>query len=358
MATYKTKVKDLKNIANKTDIGGAPFWGDDILGLQINAKADFINTHENLRRRLPIYEYYRGSNPAEKMHGMGLILSGLNYNNATASAVTVSSGYILLEGEICYYAGGTFDCSSGSAQKFLYLGKGAALTESRVFADGASKEFKIEYGVNATLSETGANGPITEPLTSADLAKDFIFIVLGAGATFAGQTEKYFTTDAAHGLINLGLAANYPAFTPFISMGANWSSTNSAGNFLAGSRVIRPGVTQIYGTCQRNVTGGSGNEIIANLAPSSFDVSTATFTAVGNAYPLQHMAKIPTSSTVITNFNLSLTISGQITISPVGGPSTNFPTNTVWLNIGATIYDTVAMQDSYTFNNKFMDITP
>jgi len=363
MATYKTKVKDLKNISNKTDIGGAPFFGDDILGLQINAKADFINTNENLRRRLPIYEYYRTATTTEKMHGSGLILSGLNYNNATASAVTVSSGFVLLEGEICFYAGGTFDCSSGSAQKFLYLGKGSATTESRVFADGSSKEFKVEFGVNATLSDTGANGPTTEPLASADLTKDFVFITLGAGASFAGETEKYFTVEAARGLIGLGSGVSYPKFLPFASFGANWTGTNPFNSIfpdVIGSRLVRPGVIEIRGTCTRTVTGGSGIETIGTLQPGTFSIALGSRGAVNNSYPLPHMASDSnTNATYFSDFYINLGPTGNISIGPRGGSTGTFPTGVLRVTINAIIYDSrYGMQHEYVNNNKFMDITP
>ncbi len=352
MATYKTKVKDLKNISNKTDIGGAPFFGDDILGLQINAKADFINTNENLRRRLPIYEYYRTATTTEKMHGSGLILSGLNYNNATASAVTVSSGFVLLEGEICFYAGGTFDCSSGSAQKFLYLGKGSATTESRVFADGSSKEFKVEFGVNATLSDTGANGPTTEPLASADLTKDFVFITLGAGASFAGETEKYFTVEAARGLIGLGKEANYSAFTPLTNIGSGWAVLQS-GDSTLGTRVISPGVTQIEGVCEKTFSGGTNIETIGTLG--TYDINNNKFLQFNFQVPLQHIAYDATNG-YKTDYALFIFSNGNLTVLPRQGQT--WPTGNLKFSISQTIYDSDGMAGNYTYNNKFMDITP
>lgn len=350
MATYKTKVKDLKNIANKTDIGGAPFWGDDILGLQINAKADFINTHENLRRRLPIYEYYRGSNPAEKMHGMGLILSGLTYNNASTSAIVVNPGFVLLEGEVCYYAGGTFNITSGSVQKFLYLSKGAALSESRVFADGSSKEFKVEYGVNTLLSDTNVNGPTTEPLASADLTKDFIFIILGDSVAFNGFTEKYCTIDAALGLIDLGGATTLAAFTDVGSLGTGWAvDTNFFGGKLQ-SRVLPNGQTELAGVVKRTFTGGSTAVTVGTMA-----IENLSFTG---ELPINCMVKVgATNFNYFTDYILTVLPTGLIRLRPRPGQS--WPSDEIFLFIDAIITGAeTAFTYNYTFNKYFMDVTP
>ena len=352
MATYKTKVKDLKNINNKTDIGGAPFWGDDILGLQINAKADFINTHENLRRRLPIYEYYRGGgpNPPEKMHGMGLILSGLTYNNASTSAIVVNPGFVLLEGEVCYYAGGTFNITSGSVQKFLYLSKGAALTESRVFADGSSKEFKVEYGVNTLLSDTSTNGPTTEPLPSADLTKDFIFIILGDNPQFNGLTEKYCTIDAALGLIDLGGATTLGAFTDVASLGTGWAvDTNFFGGKLQ-SRVLANGQTQLAGVVKRTFTGGSTAVTVGTMA-----VENLSFTG---EIPINCMVKVGVLNyNFFTDYILTVLPTGLIRLRPRPGQS--WPSDEIFLFIDAIITGAEsAFTYTYTFDKYFMDVTP
>ena len=349
MATYKTKVKDLKNIANKTDIGGAPFWGDDILGLQINAKADFINTHENLRRRLPIYEYYRGggSNPPEKMHGMGLILSGLTYNNASTSAIVVNPGFVLLEGEVCYYAGGTFNITSGSVQKFLYLSKGAALSESRVFADGSSKEFKVEYGVNTLLSDTSSNGPTTEPLASADLTKDFIFIILGNSVAFNGFTEKYCTIDAALGLIDLGGATTLAAFTDVGSLGTGWAvDTNFFGGKLQ-SRVLPNGQTELAGVVKRTFNAGTNAVTIGTMAAENL-----SFTG---ELPINCMVK--DGANYYSDYVLTVTGAGVLTLRP--RPGNPWPVGEITLFIEKVITGTSsAFTYNYTFNKFFMDVTP
>lgn len=349
MATYKTKVKDLKNIANKTDIGGAPFWGDDILGLQINAKADFINTHENLRRRLPIYDYYRGVNPREKMHGMGLILSGLTYNNASTSAIVVNPGFVLLEGEVCYYAGGTFNITSGSVQKFLYLSKGAALTESRVFADGSSKEFKVEYGVNTLLSDTNSNGPTTEPLASADLTKEFIFIILGNNSQFNGLTEKYCTIDAALQIINLGEVTSLTPFTDVGSLGTGWAVDT---NFFGGkfqSRVLPNGQTHLAGVIKKTLPSGLGTstETIGTLAAENLNFT--------GDLPITNIVKF--GSLYYSNYILTVTATGLLQLKPP--PVTNWPTGEIILFVDKIIMGTSSVFSySTSYNSRFMDVTP
>lgn len=347
MATYKTKVKDLKNISNKTDIGGAPFWGDDILGLQINAKADFINTNESLRRRLPLYEYDRGASPAEKMHGSALILSGLTYNNAVSTAVVVSSGYFLAEGEVCYYPGGTFNTSAGSATQWLYLGKGAALTESRVFADGVNKEFKVEYGATAYLTNVGTTGPATEPLTSADLTKDFLFLTI-VDTTASGYTEKYFTTDGAHKLTEIGDALTFPAFTDFASLGTGWATDAPLFGKLA-SRVLPNGQTQIAGAVKKTMSGGSSPEVIGTMAKENISFSGSV------NVPIPCIVYDQTN--YLTNYQLTVSSSGVLTLKP--GPSATFPTALIVVFIDHTMTGaTSVFNQSYTYNKTFMDVTP
>ena len=354
MATYKTKVKDLKNISNKTDVGGAPFWGDDILGLQINAKADFINTYENLRRRLPVYTYYAGLGPRITKHGMALILSGLTYNNASASAVVVSEGYFLAEGEVCYYPGGTFDCSTGSAQKFLYLGKGAALTESRVFADGVNKEFKVEFGASVLLSETTSTGPTTTPAT--DLTKDFLFIILGSGSNFTNFTEKYGTIESALKIMDLGKRLNEPAFTDMASFGTGFGlpvHPTNQGVFITtgkmGSRVLNNRQTEISGIVQKTFSGGSSVHTIGTLGSFSF-----SFTG---SYPISVQAYDPNTNTYFNDYTATVTSSGVLSLHPRIGA--NYPTGILRLFFNVRMNGNLAsFNDSFTYNSSFMDVTP
>jgi len=348
MATYKTKVKDLKNISNKTDIGGAPFFGDDLLGLQINAKADFINTHESLRRRLPLYSYYRSGSPSVKLHGSALILSGLTYDNTVLTATVVSSGYFLSEGEVCFYPGGTFNLSGGSTEQWLYLTKGAALTESRVFADGVNKEFKVEFGATAYLTNVNATGPVTEPLTSADLTKDFLFLTLGSGA-FKGETEKNFTTDGAHGLTEIGEALAFPAFTDFLSFGTGWAPDLTIYFQKMASRVLPNGQTQIAGVLLKTMSGGSAPEIMGTMAKENIVYTGAV------QIPIPCIVWDQTNYR--TDYQLTVSTSGVLTLKP--GPSLSFPSAEIYVYIDHTITGaTSVFNTSYTYNKTFMNITP
>ena len=348
MATYKTKVKDFKNISNKTDIGGAPFWGDDILGLQINANADFTNTNENLRSKLPVYTYYNGPNPRTTEHGMALILSGLTYNQANTSAVVVSEGYFLAEGEICYYPGGTFNLSTGSPEKWLNLGKGAALTESRVFADGASKEFKVEYGASVLLTDVSATGPTSYP--TSGINTEFLFITLLAfSSTSKGLSEKHCTIEGALSITEIGNNLNYPAFTDFASFGTGWAPDLTIYWQKMASRVLPNGQTQIAGVLLKTMSGGSTPEVMGTMAKENISYSGAV------QIPIPCIVWDQTNYR--TDYQLTVSSGGVLTLRP--GPSASFPSAEIYVYIDHTITGNVTtFNRSYTFNDNFLDVTP
>ena len=348
MATYKTKVKDLKNINNKTDIGGAPFWGDDILGLQINAKADFINTNENLRRKLPVYTYYNGPNPRTIQHGMALILSGLTYNQANPSAVVVDSGYFLAEGEICYYPGGTFNLSTGSVDKWLYLGKGAALTESRVFADGASKEFKVEYGASVLLTDTDVNGPTSYP--TSGINTEYLFItLLNVNPSFSGLSEKHCTIEGALSITEIGNNLSYPAFTDFASLGTGWATDQTIYWQKMGSRVLPNGQTQIAGVLIKYMSGGTAPEVMGTMAKENISYTGAV------QIPIPCIVWDQTN--YHTDYQLTVSSGGVLTLR--NRPSASFPTGQIYVYIDHTITGSInTFNRSYTFNDNFLDVTP
>jgi hypothetical protein len=225
MANYKAKQKDLKNISGKTDTGGAPLYANDFVRLQQNAKADTINFQEALRRRLGNMEYYRGASPAESMHSFGIILAGCTYDNSTSGSVTLSEGYILSEGEICYFPGATYSVSTVVLSVF-YLRKGTLLTESRVFADGVNKEFLVEYQVDVFQSQWAAQSPSPEPLSSADLTKEYVVITAGANQNSAAANfaERNCTIDAAIGAKSLGDINNFSSFAD-ASLATGWTTS-------------------------------------------------------------------------------------------------------------------------------------
>ena len=350
MATYKTKVKDLKNINNETDTGGAPFYGDDILRIQTNAKADFINSMEAQRRKLPVLNYYRGVNPAEVMHGTGLILSGCTYDNSTSGSVTLSPGYILSEGEICYYAGGTYTVSTLILAAF-YLRKGNLLTESRVFNDGVNKEFLVSYEVEVFQSEWNTQTPTPEPLAAADLSKEYVLITAGASQTSinANYAEKSCTLDAALGVVEMGRFHTFSAFTDVSTFGSGWSlNTEVLGKM--GSKVNPDGSTFITGSVKKTFAGETTPDGVITLTAENIQYSTGDlfFNVAGYdvaaAAPAVYVCKISSA--------------GTISVYPRNGGS--FPTGELKLFFNNTIVGTVnnAYNESYTYNAKFLDVTP
>lgn len=347
MANYKTKQKDLKNISGKTDTGGAPLFANDFVRLQQNAKADAINFQEGLRRRLGNMAYYRGSNPAEEMHSFGIILAGCTYDNSTSGSVTLSEGYILSEGEICYFPGATYSASPITLSVF-YLRKGALLTESRVFSDGANKEFLVEREVEVFQTTWLGFSPSPEPLATADLTKEYVVITAGANQTGpnANFTERRCTIDAALNVTKIGEENNYLAFQDAtLATGV----TLLGGVVKFGSKINQDGSTFISGGIRKYFGGAS------NL---SFVVATLLNYNVNSGKIFFSVTALSDESTPRPYvFPASVNSSGEIEVYRTG--------NTIWtsgsLNFhfnNTIIGNTSAYNKSFTYNDKFLDVTP
>ena len=83
MGALKPIVPRLTSIAGKTDTGGAPFWSEDMVTIQENNRGNFLNSFEDLRRKLPELLYYQGfGNPLAKEFENGIILKqNSNWHN-------------------------------------------------------------------------------------------------------------------------------------------------------------------------------------------------------------------------------------------------------------------------------------
>ena len=355
MANYKAKQKDLKNISGKTDTGGAPLFANDFVRLQQNAKADAINFQEGLRRRLGNMAYYRGSNPVENMHSFGIILAGCTYiNNTTggggAGTVTLSEGYILSEGEICYFPGATYNVSN-SVLAVFYLRKGALLTESRVFSDGANKEFLVEREVEVFQSDWAGNTPLPEPLATADLTKEYVVITAGAQQTGpnANFAERNCTIDAALSVGAIGKENNYTAFQD-ATLATGWAlaGTNDGLRELGG-KVNPDGSFFITGSVIKAFSGGFVPVDVCTLSNHNNDSNKIFF------FPVTGKS----SNAKVYNFVCSIDGAGLVRAFTID--AANWPTGldvTLYFNNTLCLSVSNCYNKSFTYNDKFLDVTP
>jgi len=351
MANYKTKQKDLKNISGKTDTGGAPLFANDFVRLQQNSKADAINFQEGLRRRLGNMSYYRGPVlSAEAMHSFGVILAGCTYNNSTSGSVTLSEGYILSEGEICYFPGATYSVSSAILAVF-YLRKGTLLTESRVFADGVNKEFLVEYQVSVFQTQWSGNSPSPEPLTTADLTKEYVVITAGAAQNSinANFAEKHCTIDAALAVTKIGEENNYLAFQD-ATLATGWAlAATNIGLRELGGKVNHDGSFFISGSVTRTFSGGNTPVDVCTLSNHNNDTNHVFF------FPVTGRSQ----DAKVYNFVCSIDGNGLVKVFTID--AANWPTAlTVTLYFNNTLCLSVnnCYNKSFAYNNKFLDVTP
>ena len=356
MANYKTKQKDLKNISGKTDTGGAPLFANDFVRLQQNSKADAINFQEGLRRRLGNMSYYRGTvSSAEEMHSFGIILAGCTYNNSTSGGggtgtVTLSEGYILSEGEICYFPGATYVASTVVLGVF-YLRKGPLLTESRVFADGVNKEFLVEYQVEVFQTTWTGFSPSPEPLTTADLTKEYVVITAGANQTSpnANFAEKRCTIDAALAVTKIGEENNYLAFQD-ATLASGWAlSSQNVGLRRLGGKVNPDGSFFISGSVTRGFLGGNAPVEVCTLSNHNNDTNHVFFFTV------------PGRTSFAKNYNFVCSIDGNGTIKAYTLDGANWPTAmdiTLYFNNTLCLSVNNCYNKSFAYNNKFLDVTP
>lgn len=351
MAALKGKVKDLKDISNETDIGGAPYFGDDILRVQINSKANFINTFETYREKLGGMFYNRGASPSEELHKFGLILSGLTYDNTDPANPIINPGYFLSEGEVVYFPGGTW-ATGGSPAIMVYLRKGNLLAESRVFEDGGNKEFLVEYEAEVFVTDLGATGPVVEPLPSADLTKDFVAISIGGGSYFGYENwaEKNCSLEKSLDLIGIEERQVSDAFTDVSTFGTGWAvNTDVLGKI--GSKVTQDGSTFITGSVVKTFAGETAADGVLTLSAENVNYSTGDlyFNVVGHDIA---------AGIVYGDYVCKISSAGTISVLPRNGGA--FPTGDLVLHFNNIIVGTVASaySKSYTYTPNFLDVTP
>lgn len=349
MAALKDKFKDLFSNNGETNIGGAPFHGDDFVKVQENAKANFINTKEKLRGRLGTMGYYRAGSPAEQLHSFGMVLSGLEYSNADPANPVINSGYLLSEGEVIYYPGGSFN-TGGSVPVMVYLRKGNQLDESRNFDDGGSRVFAVEYEAELFVTSFNNFGPTNEPIPSADLTKEYVVIAIGGGPYFGftNWVEDNCTEDAAFNLNGIEKRIEYGAFQD-TALGAGWSTNVDYLDKMA-SRVDEKGFTYIAGSVKKTFAGGSTEEIVGTLGSKNLSWTGG---------PIFMNTVVFESTTADRTYNMRVTIDSQGVIRIKPAPGGSFPIGDLILYFNETIIgrDTV-LDKSYTYNNNFMDVTP
>jgi hypothetical protein len=342
--TLITKTPDFKSISGEMDTGGAPVYADDLLRIQENATADYINEAEDLRGLLPPMMYYQGSgNPDAPEFENGLILSGCQYDNTDPLNPIVSAGYILSGGVICYYAGGTY-ATGGTFAGILYLYKGAATYQSRVFNDGFSKEILVNYTATVELGAIGINGPGLAGGTAIVPTDEVVAIAIGTGSSNYTYGETNFSRQAARQINDIGARLNTGAFAgATLATGVTLPATGQA--FMV-SRI--DGIyTEIVGTVDVNLATFSG--VLFTLNSHNIDIAT------GGGVALFCQAQ----GSLLDDIKIDCRVFSAGLVS-IDTTKTGFPVSgTETLQFQARVIGSaIAPVDSYTYNNDFMDITP
>lgn len=341
----KQKQKDFKNVSGGTAIGGAPIYANDLVRLQQNAKADFISTFEALRTKLPAMLTYDGVGLSKQFES-GLILSGLEYDNTDPNNPVVSEGYILSGGEVIYYPGGVINTGGNPNPTLLYLWKGAPSYDSRVFADGGNKEILVSYGVNIELGSIGAPGPQMNGSTAIISTDEVVVLTIGA---VTDQTvrygESYFSIRAGLELQTVGQEVNKNVFTDVINLGSGVTVNANRGGKMV-SRVIDGGRTEIRGAVDKTFSGGA-------LATPLFKVSSRDLVSISGEVPLP-ITYFDASTGNWGVHHAEIVNNGDVTVRPF---SATWPTGPVTFYFDCIILGNFNAP-IYTYNSKFLDVTP
>ena len=339
MATFKTKVPRLKSLSGKTATGGAPFFSEDFVTLQENARADLLNGFEDLRRELPNLLFYQGAgNPLLKEFENGMILSGCKYSNTDTSNPFISSGFIYSGGEVCFFPGGTFATGSVNGG-LIYLFKGASTAVSRTFADGADKEMLVSFATTVEQGIWGANGPELQAGTAITATDEVVVVSLGVSIYFTA--EKYFSKESAMRIYDLGVQASKSAyFSATLSAGVTLSTEQP---FMV-SRILEGGFTQIVGSVDVDFSVVTGT-VVQLFSLGSHEITgnsvsvSAGYTDIGASSP-----------------NIIATFGGIIRIQRESAAS--YPTGTKRISFNAIVYGKATVPtDTYQYKRDFLNIT-
>jgi hypothetical protein len=342
----KTKKPRFKVIGSgEMNTGGAPIFADDLVTIQENARADFLNGLEYYRSKLPPLLYYQGiGNPTAANFKNGLILSGCEYNNTNPQNPVVSEGFIYSGGEICYFPGGTYNTGPTNAG-LIYLFKGAETTVSRVFNDGGNKQIFTSFACTVETASVGAQGPQMPAGTAIVPTSEVVVICCGVNTQTIA--ESYFTKEAALGLVNLGAQINKPAWVSHLSLNTFVSFDGTIMPFLV-SRILKGQYTEIRGGLKINsaTIGGGSNVTLATL--SSHSITTGASVGISASWNNQAL-EAP---------RVSVNLNGQIRLQE---PSTGWShlAGDPILIINAIVYgkNTAPSEDVYTFDASFLNIT-
>ena len=339
MGAFKTKVPRLKSLSGQTATGGAPFFSEDFVTLQENARADSLNNYEELRRKLPNLLFHQGAgNPTLKEFENGIILSGCQYDNTDSSNPVISSGYIYSGGEVCYFPGGTFATGSVNGG-LIYLFKGASTAVSRTFADGADKEMLISFATTVEQGIWGANGPELQAGTAITSTDEVVVISCGASNYFTA--EQYFSKQAALKIYDLGVQATRPTYTSAtLEAGVSLGSLNQP--FMV-SRVLEGGFTHIVGSVTIDFSVITGNETIFKLGSHAI---TTNSVAVSAGY----VSVTQSPPSIIVTFGGIVRI-----LLPASG---THPTGTRIISFNTIVYGkNTVPADTYQYKRDFLNIT-
>lgn len=348
MATLKQKQDDFKNISGEMDINGAPIYANDFIRLQQNAKADFINKSEGIRAVLPVLDYDQGASPVAPNFANGLILAGLEYDNTDVENPVINEGYILSGGEVCYYPGGTIAAGVNPNPTLLYLKKGSATFQSRIFDDGGNKEILVTYGVDSDIAEIGTFGP-EMPTMPILITEEVVVITIGSLSTQEQKyAENHFSMRAAMNTQEFGTRLTVNAFTDATSLGAGWT-VDADGINKIGSRVNLDGTTQITGSVVKTFAGGTATEVPFTLNANNI--------AIGAGVMPFNVSFKEVSTSTYDQHTANISPAGVVNILPK--PGSSWPTGDLifYFNI-SLIGSSTAYNANYSYNRAFMDITP
>ena len=145
-------------------LGGAPIFVDDLLNIQENAKNSIGPYYESLRKEcFRLNESPGGVENFLAEPGLFLTLPEYTFvsdDGVSSSFYAVSECWVWLDGEVCYYPGGTLEFLTDIAAPLSgwAIIKGDPIIDAKVFKDGVNKDLLTTSTVELYYVQEFASG--------------------------------------------------------------------------------------------------------------------------------------------------------------------------------------------------------
>ncbi len=266
-----------KQLINPVPLGGIPVFADDLLRVQENAKNSIVSFYEGLSRGG--FRFFNRDVSGAINYGTtaGLFLSIPKYTeisqNGNSKTINVSEFFCVLDGEVCYYAGGDLDFAFSGAVGYSSFAviKGEPIKNARVFRNGVNNETLITHTVELVSVSPTISGWIWPANVDGRNAVQLDF-------RFSSEDKESGNFYQNHPNWFLQSSGIVETTNRSIKNENDLSTTNNFPTLVNGSAITslnfyRSGNKFVQGRGQIAITGAQSLDLLFNL-PSDFVVGS------------------------------------------------------------------------------------